>query len=139
MKNANSAVASVRTSARIGERNLVATGVGAVDVVETDGILRHDFQRVLAGLRKDFCIDGIAQRGDEAVDTGLDLIDDQAFRRRFRLGIDFDVIAAAAQQVDGFSNVAGGKDAKFVVHVFVSVTAVETKCYTASRDAEYRK
>ena len=48
---------------RVGERNLVAVGVGTVDVVESDGELGHDFQSVLAGL-KDFGIDGIAQRGD---------------------------------------------------------------------------
>src|SRR5580698_3146437 len=46
----------------VGEGNLVAIGIGAVDVVEADGILRHDFEMTLAGF-ENLGIDGIAQRG----------------------------------------------------------------------------
>ena len=44
---------------RVSERNLVAVGIGTVDVVESNGILSHDFQRILAGL-KDFGVNRIS-------------------------------------------------------------------------------
>ena len=50
---------------RMGERNLIAIGVGAIDIVKSDGNLGHNFQRVLAGF-EDLGINRIAQRGDQA-------------------------------------------------------------------------
>ena len=80
---------------RVGERNFIAVGIGAVDVVESNGVLGHDFQRTFAGLEH-IGIYGIPQRSDEAVDAGFDLFDNHALRRNFRLWIDFDFVAAAA-------------------------------------------
>ena len=132
----------------MGERNLVAVGVGAVDVVETDGELRDDFQRALAGFiltrTEDFGVDGIAQGGDQAVDTGLHFFDNQTLRRRFRLGINLDFVTALAQQVDRFSDIASGKDAKMFVHEFPSASfrqsgKTETRKLARIRLREHRK
>ena len=80
----------------MGEGNLIAIGIGTVYVVEADGYLCKGFQCGLASL-KDFGVDGITQRSDETVDAGLYFVNNQTLRRRFRLGIDLDFIAAAAQ------------------------------------------
>src|ERR1700733_15831302 len=100
----------------VGKRNLIAVGVGAIDVVEAHGKLGNNFQRVLAGV-ENFSVDGIAQRGDQAVDAGFHLVDNEAFRGRLGLRVDFDFITAVAQQIDGWSDIAGGKDAEFVRHI----------------------
>ena len=96
----------------VGEGNLVAVGVGAVDVVEPDRVLRHDLQRALARL-EDFGVNLVAQGGDEAVDAAADFFDDQALRRRLGIGIDLDLIAALAQAIEGrLADVGRGKDAE---------------------------
>ena len=51
----------------MGERNLIAIGVGAIDVVKAHGNLRHHFEVSLACLEY-FSIDGVAQGGDQAID-----------------------------------------------------------------------
>ncbi len=50
----------------VGEGNLVAVGVGAIDVVEADRNLRDDFQRALPSF-EDLGVDLVADGGDEAV------------------------------------------------------------------------
>jgi hypothetical protein len=117
----------------VGEGNFEAIGVGAVDVVEADGVLRHGFEVSLAGL-KNLGINGIAQRGDEAIDAGLYFLDDETLRRRFGLGIDFDVVSSFAQQIDGFSNITSGKNAKFRSHDFLDCSGVES-CGCADRSS----
>jgi hypothetical protein len=89
----------------IGERDLVLVGVGAVDVVEADRDLRHDFQPDLPCFEY-LRIDRIAQRGNQAVDAAADFFQDQLLRRRLGPGIDLDLIAALAQQVNRFPDVA---------------------------------
>ncbi len=75
----------------IREWNFEAVGVGAIDVVEAYGVLRHNFQRAPCPPCKHLCVDGIAQSRDQAVDAGLHLIDNQALRRSLWLRIDFDL------------------------------------------------
>jgi len=82
----------------VSEWNLVAVGVGAVDIVEAYGVLRDYFQRPAPGL-ENFRVDRVAQRGDEPVDARAHLLDDQALGRRLHLVVDLDLIAAPAQQV----------------------------------------
>ncbi len=57
---------------RMSERNLVAVGVGAIDVVEAYRNLRYDPKRMLAGF-EDFGVDSIAKRGDQTVDSRTEL------------------------------------------------------------------
>ena len=98
------------------EGNLVAVGVGTIDVVEAHGNLGHDFQISLAGLEH-FGVDGIAQGRDQSIDAGFHLLDDQALGRRRRLRIDLEIIASLAQQVEGgVPNVAGGENTEFFGH-----------------------
>ena len=99
----------------VGERNLVAIGIGAVDVVEAHGDLRHNFQRPFARL-KHFGVDWITQRGDQPIHPGLHFLDDDALRRRFRLGIYFDVVSPLAQQFNRFTDIASRKHPKFPGH-----------------------
>ena len=101
----------------VGEGNLVAVGVGAVDVVKAYGVLRHHFQRPTPRL-ENFGVDRVAQRGDEPVDAGAHLLDDQALGRRLDLVVDLDLVAAPAQEVKGVAaNIAGGEnpEARFAV------------------------
>src|SRR5579884_3423548 len=85
---------------------------GAVDVVEANGVLGDNLQRSLPGF-ENFPVDGIAQRGDQAVDAATNLFDDQFFRRRIGTWVHFDFIAALAQQVNGFTtDITGRKHTK---------------------------
>ena len=99
----------------ISERDLVAICVGAIDVVEADSELSNDLQRSLPCL-EDFGVDRIAKRRDEPIDARLHFVYDQALRRGLGVGIDFNVVSSFAEQVDGFSDVAGGKHTKFLIH-----------------------
>ena len=49
------------------ERNLIAVGVGAIDVVKADSNLRHHSEFSLARLEY-FSVDGVTQGGNQAVD-----------------------------------------------------------------------
>src|SRR5271167_464529 len=99
----------------VSERDLVTVGVGAVDVVETDGNLRHYLQTSLARLEY-FGVNGVAQGGNQTVDAGFHFLDNQALGWRFGTGIDLNVISPFAQQIDGFPNITGGKNAEFCSH-----------------------
>ena len=77
------------------ERDFVSIGVRTIDVVEAHGNLRHRLQRVLARL-ENFSIDLIAQGCDHSIDSGFNFFNNQTLRRSFRLGINFDLIAALA-------------------------------------------
>ena len=50
------------------ERDLVTVGVGAIDIVKANCDLRDHFQRAFTRF-KHFCIDGVAQCGDQSVDA----------------------------------------------------------------------
>src|ERR1700674_3398437 len=100
---------------RIGERDLVAVGVGTIDIVKAHGKLSYNFQSVLAGL-EDLGINLITKSSDKPVAARRHFGEDQALRRGFRMVIDLYFVAAIAQQIDGFSNVASGKDAVFLGH-----------------------
>ena len=52
----------------IRERDLAAVGVGSINVVESDSVLRDYLQGALAGL-ENLSINLIAERGDQAVDS----------------------------------------------------------------------
>jgi len=91
------------------ERDFVLVSVSTIDVVEADGELRYDFESTLSG-GEDFGVDGIAEGGDQAIDAGLHFLDDQAFRRSLRTGIDLHFVSFVAENVDGISDVAGGED-----------------------------
>src|ERR1017187_3421274 len=94
----------------MGERDFVLVGIGAVDVVKSDGVLRHYLEGAFSG-GENLGVDRIAQGGDQAVDTRLHLFDDQALWRSFGLGIDFQVVSLVVEEVEGVSDVAGGKNA----------------------------
>ncbi len=83
---------------RVRERNFVFVGVGAIDVVEPDGDLRHDLERPLPCFEY-FGVDGIAQSSDQPVDPALHFPDDQLFRRRLRPLENVKLISALAQTV----------------------------------------
>src|SRR5580692_10505888 len=102
------------------ERNFVAVGVGAIDVVNADGQLSHNFQTTFSSF-ENLGIDGIAKRGDEPIDPGLHLVDDQTLGWRLGLGIDLDFVLALAQQVNGVANIASGKNPKFLTHAVPSL------------------
>ena len=101
----------------VGERNLVAVGVGAIDVVESHRILRDNLERVLASL-EDFGVNLVAQGCDEAINAAADFFDDQAFRRRLRIGIDLKLVTTLAQAIEGrIANVDRGEDTElFLCH-----------------------
>ena len=80
------------------ERDFVFVRVGAIDVVESDGDLRHDLERPLPRFEY-LGIDRIAQRGDQAVDAALHFLDDQFLRRRLRSLEHLKVVTALAQTV----------------------------------------
>src|SRR5262249_38744940 len=95
----------------IGERNLVTISVRAIDIVEADGELRHNFKLALARL-KNLRVDRITKRGDQAVDAAGHLFHDDLLRRRLRTGIDFKLVVLLSQTVESrFTNVAGCVDA----------------------------
>src|SRR5204863_4326237 len=82
------------------EWDLVFVGVGAVDVVEADSDLRHGLERALSCF-EDLGVDGIAQRGDQAVDAALHFLVEQLLRRRLGALENVELIAALAQTVLG--------------------------------------
>src|SRR5258708_1333754 len=98
----------------VGNRYLVAIGVGPADIVEAHGNLRHNFQPAFAGL-KDLVVNRIAERSNQAVDPGTDLFEDQRFRRSLRPRINFNLIATFAQPVkSNVTNVTGSKHPKSI-------------------------
>src|SRR5258708_13428806 len=99
----------------IREGNFVLIGVGAVDVVKSDGELRDHFERARSG-SEDLGIDHITQRGDQAIHSGLDLFDNQAFGWSFGSRIDFHVVSLIAKNVEAVSDVTGGKNADSLAH-----------------------
>ena len=69
---------SSRFSQHVGgvcERDFVFVGVGAIDVVEPHGDLRHDLERPLPCF-KHFGVNRIAQSGDQAVYAAIHFLDD---------------------------------------------------------------
>ena len=99
----------------VSKRNLVPVGVGAVDVVEAHGDLGDNFQFPLARFEH-LGIDGVAQSSNQPIDAGLHFFDHQALRRRLRLRVHFDLVSPLAKQIDRLTDIASGKDAKFVGH-----------------------
>ena len=99
----------------MGKRNLVAVGVGAVNVVEAHRNLGDDFQLPLACL-KNLSVNRIAQGRDQPVNPRLHLFDDQALRRRLRLGVDFNFISTLTQEINRIPDVTGCKDTNCVGH-----------------------
>ena len=111
MKKANSAVASVRTSGGVGERDPVPVRGRAVDVVEADRDLRHDLEPRGRPGREHLLVDRVPQRRDEGVDPGADLLEDERLRGRLDLVVDLEVPPALAQAVEGLlADVAGDED-----------------------------
>src|ERR1019366_5672845 len=99
----------------VGEGNLVAVRVGAVDVVKPDRVLGNNPQRALPRF-ENLGINRIAKRGDESVDAAADSFDNQVLRWRLGIGINLEVGAALAQAFDGrVADVGGGKDSEFLV------------------------
>ena len=94
----------------VGERDLVAVGIGAVDVVEADGNLGDDLELSLPCF-KNLGIDLVAKSGDEAVDSALCFFYDERFGRGFRAWVDLNIVSALAQHLDRVADVAGRKDA----------------------------
>src|SRR5208283_482103 len=97
----------------VGEWDLVPVGVGAIDVVESHRVLRHNLEGAFARL-ENLSVNFVAQGGDEAVNTAAHFFDDQASWRRLRIGIDLQLITALAQAIEGsIANVGGGEDTEF--------------------------
>src|SRR5208337_4626857 len=65
---------------------------------------------------EDLSVNRIAQGGDQAIHARLHFFDDQALRRSFGLGIDFQVVSFVAKNVKGVSDVAGGKNSDSLAH-----------------------
>src|SRR5208283_4357406 len=84
----------------VGEGNSAAVGVSAINTVKPDRVLRYGFERAFARL-ENFGVNLVAQGGDEAVNAAVDLLDDEALRRRLRIGIDLDLITPLAQAIKG--------------------------------------
>src|ERR1700681_3150579 len=105
------------------KRNFIFVGVGAVDIVESNGELRHNSECALSG-RKNLGIDGIAQSSNQSVNARLHLFDDQTLRRRFGLGIDLKVVTFFAKNVKGVANIAGRKNADSLAHSLSSVSRI---------------
>ena len=82
----------------VGERNFVAIGIGAVDVVESNGQLGDNLQRAFPCL-EDLGVDLVADGRDESVHSGAQLLENHLLRRRLRMRIDLDLIFAVAQYV----------------------------------------
>ena len=82
---------------RVRERDLVLVSVGAVDVVEADRDLRHDLERALPCF-EDLGVDGIAKRGDQAVDPAFYFLDDQLLRRRLGALEDLELVARSRRR-----------------------------------------
>src|SRR3982074_470324 len=99
----------------IREWDFVLVGSGAVDVVKSDGELCDHFERAFSG-SEDLSVDRIAQGSDQAIHAGLHLFDDQTFRRSFGPRIDLNVVSLVAKNVEGVSDVAGGKYADSLAH-----------------------
>src|SRR5439155_25588331 len=96
----------------IGEWYLVLVSVGSIDVVEADGNLRHNLERALPCF-KNFGVDRIAERCDQAVDAAFHFFDDQFLRRRLRPLKNFKLVAALAKTVLGrIADAGGSKDAE---------------------------
>ena len=99
----------------VGKRNLVAIGICAIDVVETNGNLGHNLQPAFARF-KQFGIHLVAQSGNQAIDTRLYFFKNQFLWGRFRLRIDFDLVTTFPQQIERFPEVGGGKNTEFLAH-----------------------
>src|SRR6185369_4540253 len=99
----------------VGKRNLVAIGICAIDVVETNGNLRHNLQPAFARF-KQFGIHLVAQSGYQPIDTRPHFFKDQFLWGRFRLRIDFDLVTTFPQQIEGFPEIGGGKNTEFLAH-----------------------
>src|ERR1700687_264047 len=99
----------------IRERDFVLVGIGAADVVKSDGDLCDHFERAFSA-SETLAVDRIAQGGDQAIHTGLHLFNDQALRRSFGPRIDFYVVSLVAKNGEGVSDVAGGKNADSLAH-----------------------
>jgi hypothetical protein len=84
-------------------------------VIEAHGILRHNFQRPLAGF-EDLGVNGIAQGSDQPVDARRYFFDDQALGGRFRLGIDFNLIAPLPQQINRIADITRSKNTNCFGH-----------------------
>ena len=99
----------------MGEGNFVLVGVRAIDVVKPNRELGHNFERSLAGF-ENFRINLVAQSCDQAVDSRAHFFQNQRLRRSFRIGINFELVAALAKNIQRRSDVAGRKNAKAVSH-----------------------
>ena len=82
----------------MGERDAIAVGIFAIDIVKADRVLRHNFEAPLPRL-EDLGVDGIAQGGDVRVNAAAHLLQDQLLGRGFRMRVNLDLIAALAQPV----------------------------------------
>src|SRR5207249_5091523 len=100
----------------IGERNFVPAGIAAIDVVESHGNLRHHLQRSLARL-EDLRINLIAQRRNQPVNAGLDLLDNDLLRRRLRMRINFHLVPSPPQQLNRLPDITSRKHPEFLAHV----------------------
>ena len=94
------------------EGNLVAVGVGAVDVVEADGVLGDHFEPPASGF-ENLGVNLVAQRRDQPVHAEANFLEDQTLRRRLQARVYFHVVTAPAQHGERLlADVAGREDAK---------------------------
>src|SRR5215469_9708559 len=102
---------------RVGERNLEAIRIGAIDVVEPHSILSNDLKGPLAG-GKDLGVNGIAQGRDQTVDAGFGFLYDQRLWWRLGMRINLDVVSALSEHLDGIADITRGKHTECVAHDF---------------------
>src|SRR6266478_5937237 len=97
----------------VGEWNLVSVSLVAVDVVKTNRVLRDYLQGSFARF-ENLSVNGIAQSGNQRVNTAAHFFDDQGFRRRLWSRINFQLIAFFPQTIEpSVADVTRGKDAEF--------------------------
>src|SRR5207249_10330880 len=92
----NTSTTLVRT--RVLKWDFLLVRVGAIDVVETDGDLRHDLERPLPCFEH-LGIDWVAQRCNQSIDAALHFLDDQFLRWRLRSLKNFEIVPVLTQTV----------------------------------------
>mgnify|MGYP003694808813 CR=1 FL=1 len=112
MKKANSAVASVSTSAVFVNGILYSLASERLMLSKPTAIwattLSESFPRC-----ENLGVNRIAESRDQRVDPALHFLDDQFFRRRFRALENFEIIAALAQPVSSrLADAGSSEDAK---------------------------
>ena len=101
----------------VGERDPVAVGGRAVDVVDAHRDLGDDPETRGRAGREDLLVDRVPEGGDEGGDARADLLENERLRGRLDLRVDLHLEAPLAEAVERLAaDVAGGVDPERCVH-----------------------